>query len=407
MSAGLQGPSRFGGLIFTYHLLGQNPTVSLERDLEYIELMDRLGFQEAFVGEHHSSGMEIIAAPEVFLSSAAQRTKRIRLGTGVISVPYHNPYTVAGRLALLDHLSHGRAIAGLGPGQLPSDSHMLALDPLKQREQLAEGADVIVRLLRGETVSAKTDWFELRDARLHLRPYSFPEMEVVIASAISPSGPVTAGRLGAGMINFAAASPPGFEALRNHWAICEGEATRHGKTVSRESWRLMSLMHLAETEEQAIRDVEHGLEKIWSWVGQIGPLGPSTTQSTAELVRELNGMAAMIGTPEMAVRKIRELADQSGGFGCFLMGMGDFADHERTLKSIDLFATHVIPEFRGQLASLRGSQEWVLSVRGEGDQGRTKWGEQAQSAVTKAISDYELERASRTAQPTESETPQQ
>jgi limonene 1,2-monooxygenase len=391
-----RGPLRFGGLVLPFHLTGQSPTVLLERDLEYIELMDRLGFQEAWVGEHHSTGIEMIASPEVFLSAASQRTKRIRLGTGVISVPYHNPFMVATRLALLDHLSHGRVIAGLGPGQLPSDSHMLALDALKQRDQLTEGADVIVRLLRGETVTAKTDWFELRDARLQVLPYSVPELEVVIAATVSPAGPRNAGRFGAGMLNFAAASPPGFEALRNHWSIAEQEAAHHGKTVSRDGWRLMCLMHLAETEQQAIANVEHGLERLWAFIGQIAAFGGEGAPTTRELVEQINAQGALIGTPEMAVQKIRELADQSGGFGCFLMGMGDFADHANTLKSIELFANHVIPEFRGQLRPLQASHDWVLASKNASGQ-KTTWADQAAAAINKATEDYSAEQETRQA----------
>jgi limonene 1,2-monooxygenase len=301
---------------------------------------------------------------------------------------------VATRLAVLDQLSNGRAIGGLGPGQLPSDSHMLALDPLTQRDQLTEGAEVILKLLRGETVTATTDWFELRDARLQLLPYSVPELEMVIAATVSPAGPRNAGRFGTGMINFAAASEVGFEALRGHWAIAEEEAEVHGQTISRDNWRLMCLMHLAETEEQAIKDVEHGLPSLWEFIGQIAAFGGGSAPTTKELVEMVNGQGTMIGTPEMAVTKIRELADQSGGFGCFLMGLGDFGDHAATLRSIELFATHVIPEFRGQLKSLRNSHDWVLSEKREKAE-KTRWSDEAAAAIQKAGDDYAEEKAKR------------
>ncbi|PRC51838.1 LLM class flavin-dependent oxidoreductase, partial [Mycobacterium sp. ITM-2017-0098] len=84
-----------GNFMAPFHPVGQNPTLALERDLDLIVAMDRLGFGEAWVGEHHSAGFEIIASPEVFLGVAAERTKHIRLGTGVSSLPYHNPLMLA------------------------------------------------------------------------------------------------------------------------------------------------------------------------------------------------------------------------------------------------------------------------------------------------------------------------
>ena len=95
----------------------------LHRDLELVEWLDQLGYDEAWIGEHHSAGFEIIASPELFIAAAAERTKHIRLGTGVISLPYHNPLMVADRIMQLDHKTRGRVMFGVGPGLLPSDAH--------------------------------------------------------------------------------------------------------------------------------------------------------------------------------------------------------------------------------------------------------------------------------------------
>lgn len=120
---------RFGYFIAPFHRAGTNPTLALQRDLEFIEHLDALGFDEAWIGEHHSAGSEIISSPEVFIAAAAERAKRIKFGTGVISLAYHNPLWVADRLMLLDHLTHGRIIGGVGPGSLPTDSAMIGLTP--------------------------------------------------------------------------------------------------------------------------------------------------------------------------------------------------------------------------------------------------------------------------------------
>src|SRR5438874_2715789 len=153
-------PLRFGVFLAPFHPAGQNPTLALERDLELITRLDELGFDEAWVGEHHSAGFEIIASPEVFIAAAAQRTRHIRLGTGVSSLPYHQPMMLADRMVLLDHLTRGRVMLGVGPGALPSDAHMLGIEPDRQRSMMEESLEAIVHLLTSdEPLTVKTDWF--------------------------------------------------------------------------------------------------------------------------------------------------------------------------------------------------------------------------------------------------------
>ena len=105
----------------------REPTLALERDLELLQWLDQLGFDEAWIGEHHSAGWETIASPEVFMATAAERTRNLRLGTGVVSLPYHHPYMVANRMVLLDHLTRGRVMLGVGPGAWPPTPICLAL----------------------------------------------------------------------------------------------------------------------------------------------------------------------------------------------------------------------------------------------------------------------------------------
>src|SRR5688500_17805445 len=186
-------PMRFGIFLAPFHPVGQDPTISLERDLELIQHLDALGYQEAWIGEHHSAGFEIIASPEVFIAAAAERTKHIKLGTGVNSLPYHHPLILADRIVMLDHLTRGRMMFGVGPGQLASDASMLGIDTDEQRRMMEESFDVIMALFRGEIISATTDWFTVNEGRLQLRPYSHPCLDIAVAASISPSGPKVAG----------------------------------------------------------------------------------------------------------------------------------------------------------------------------------------------------------------------
>src|SRR4028119_73074 len=162
-------PLKFGIFLAPFHPVGQNPTLALERDLALVEHLDALGVDEAWVGEHHSAGYETIASPEVFIAAAAQRTKHIRLGTGVSSLPYHHPLMLADRMVLLDHLTRGRVMLGCGPGALPSDAFMMGIEVAKQRDMMEEALEAILALLRSdEPVTMETEWFTLRDARLQL-----------------------------------------------------------------------------------------------------------------------------------------------------------------------------------------------------------------------------------------------
>ena len=215
-----------------FHQAGENPTLAIERDLELVAHLDRLGWDEAWIGEHHSAGTEIIASPEIFIAAAAERTRHIKLGTGVISVAYHNPYMVAERAVLLDHMTRGRFMLGVGPGSLPTDAIMLGLDPTETRPLLEEGLDVIMRLLTTEEpVSSQTKMWNLADARLHLRPYSNPLFDVAVPAVASPSGPRLAGKYGVGLLSIGATQAAGFDVLGLHWDVMEerGRDVRHGR----------------------------------------------------------------------------------------------------------------------------------------------------------------------------------
>ncbi|WP_067692235.1 LLM class flavin-dependent oxidoreductase [Nocardia jejuensis] len=359
------GPTRFGFFIAPYHPLTGNPTLQIQRDLQMIELADELGYAEAWVGEHHSAGMEIISAPEVFLAAAAERTSAIRLGTGVNSLPYHQPMMLADRLCLLDHLTKGRVMMGIGPGQLASDASMMGVPQPRQRDMMHESMDVITRLLRGEVVSAKTDWFELDEARLQLLPYQRGGLEMAVASTISPSGAVLAGRHGAGLLSLAASDPSGYDALLPNWKIYEQTMTANGHAVDRDRWRLVAPMHIAETREQARREAEWGIGHLTEYIEKLSGMGVPWENTPAAAVEQWTGPGfpafgrATIGTPEDAIATIEALAQQSGGFGTFLMLALDIADRDATQRSMRLFAEHVIPHFTGANRPRVASLDWA------------------------------------------------
>ncbi|MCA9846314.1 MAG: LLM class flavin-dependent oxidoreductase, partial [Dehalococcoidia bacterium] len=162
---------RTGIFLAPFHNTNENHTLTYERDLDLVVHLDKLGYHEAWIGEHHSGGFETIASPEIFIAGVAERTRHIRLGTGVVSLPYHNPFMLADRMVQLDHQTRGRAMFGVGPGSLVYDAVQIGLDPADQRNKLEQALDVIVRLFKGETVTEKTSWYDLREAKLQIAPY--------------------------------------------------------------------------------------------------------------------------------------------------------------------------------------------------------------------------------------------
>jgi limonene 1,2-monooxygenase len=389
----VEWPLRFGIFLAPFHPVGQNPTLALERDLELVVRLDQLGYDEAWIGEHHSAGFEIIASPEVFIAVASQRTRHIRLGTGVSSLPYHQPLMLADRMVLLDHLTRGRSMLGCGPGALPSDAYMMGIDPADQRRRMEEGLEAILALIESdEPVTRETEWFTLRDARLQLRPYTHPRFEVAVAAIASPSGPRAAGRFGCSLLSIGATQAAGFDVLGSHWKVMEERAEEFGTTVNRRDWRLVGPMHVAETEEQARRDVAHGLNDWVDYFRHVAalPLAPETAD-TDDLVDALNASGfAVIGTPEMAAAQVERLVDQSGGFGAFLFMAHEWADREATLRSYELFATEVAPRFQGTTGSLRASRDWAA-------ENRPRFIGQVGAAIAQSISDHHAEREARRA----------
>lgn len=343
---------RFGYFIAPFHRSGTNPTLALQRDLQFVEHLDALGFDEVWLGEHHSAGSEIISSPEIFIAAAAERAKRIRFGTGVISLSYHNPLWVADRLMLLDHLTHGRIIGGVGPGSLPSDSSMIGLTPTDTRELLETNLDIVVRLLAGETVSAKTATHQLVDAKLQLAPYSDGGIPLSVAAVASPTGARLAGMHGIGLLSIGATlTVEGFNALSYHWGIVEERAAAFGTQVDRKNWSLVGLFHLAETEKQAREEVKFGIEPWFRYFQKVAAFPQMTMpgEQLDEMIDVINeNGAGVIGTPERAREQVQRLWDQSGGFGCMLQMGHEWANPAATRRSAELFAAEVMPHFQGQ-----------------------------------------------------------
>jgi len=357
----------FGAFLAPHHPIGEHPMLQFRRDLDLVEHLDKLGYEEFWCGEHHSSGWEMIGSPEMFLAAAGERTKRIKLATGVVSLPYHHPFNVAQRMVQLDYMTGGRVIFGSGPGALPSDAHTLGIDPMLLRDRQDEAIGVIRRLMRGERLTIKSDWFTLQDAKLQLLPLQ-EEMPFAVASQISPSGMTLAGKHGIGIISIGSLSEEGLNALPTQWGFAESAAAEHGQTVDRKDWRVLLSWHIAETREKARAEARDGLlrhhnEYITGTLQRPGAKPFTDPDEAVDKTAFVPGAVATIGTPDDLVERIKSVLQISGGFGTVVGFVHDWANPENTMRSWDMVARYVIPEINGYVRKLRESQKFLIDNR--------------------------------------------
>ena len=382
---------KFGIFMAPFHWLGENPTLAIERDLETVEWLDYLGFDEAWIGEHHSAGWENIASPEIFIAAAAERTKHIRLGTGVTSLPYHHPMMVANRMVQLDHMTRGRVNLGVGPGALVSDAYMLGIDPTTQRQRMDESLGVIKRLLtETEPITHESDWFTLRDARLHLRPYTKPHFPISAAAAQSPSGMVLAGKHGLGVLSVSVVRGGAYARnMKDFWKIAEDTAEEYGNVMDRNEWRLVVHVHLAESKKEAMAQAReragaYQREYFENTLGFQASFDGPQNQIIESMVE--NG-AWCVGTPDDLVEQIHRLDESSGGFGGLMIQATEWGTREQVKHIYELIARYVMPQFQGSLVSLRNSQKQSADIKDELNVLKTR-------SLEQAAKDYEAQRVS-------------
>ena len=354
-----QSRMRFGAFVAPHVPPDENPILAFEHDMDIVEYLDKLNYDEAWIGEHHSGGWEITASPELFIAGAAQRTRTIRLGTGVSSLPYHHPYQLADRIRQLDYMTRGRTMFGVGPGSLPSDAYMQGIPTAKARDRMEEAIPVLLKLLAGEKVTAKTDWFELNEAQLQFLPYNDRGVEMSVASQVSPTGALAAGRHGLGLLSIGATSAGAFNMLASNGAIAEETAAEHGNQMNRADWRLVGPVHVAETREKARQNVRFGLERWIDYMSKVASLPLGTPPGVNPVDYMIDTGFAVIGTPDDYVAQIERLTAQSGGFGCFLHLDNHWADWAETKRSYELIARFAIPKINKLNVNRVSSEAWL------------------------------------------------
>ena len=342
---------KFSLFMQPFHALGENPTLALERDLESIEWWDALGYDEVFIGEHHSSGWETIGSPAIMIAVAAARTRQIKLGSGVVPLGLHHPLYVADEYVLLDHLTRGRVILGVGAGGgLPSDPYVVGVEPEELQPRFAAAFDAMMRLFEStEPYSVETEWFRLREAVLQLRPYTTPTLPLAVVTGKNPETLAKIGRHGATWLT---ALPP--SGIPEAWGHVERGASEAGRTADRGQIRQNVIMHIAESKQQALDEAREGAaqEQFDFSVATMGRPAPEIERS-----QWIDTMAqaptVVVGTPDEAVEKVRAIEEASGGIGGLMIMSKEWASRDATRRSWELIARHVMPEFQGSAEGLR------------------------------------------------------
>lgn len=367
---------KFAFFMMPLHHPSENPSLAFDRDIDLINYADDLGYDEFWIGEHHSAGWETIPSPEMVLAKASATARNIRLGTSVISLPFHHPFHVAERIAFLDHLTRGRAMLGVGQCNLPPDIKLFNIPAGDLRMMMAESIEIIVKLLEApEPVSYEGKYWTIKDMALQLRSYQQPRLPLAIATTGSRFNLELAGRHGMVLLSSLYKAPqpvPGTLGLGEQWPFVEEVARKHGKTVTRGQWRAVTYVHLAATREKAWEEARDGIRRDQGYFAGIGARG---TQDHAAAIRQedpLDPLAAarngrwIIGTPDDAIEQIESINKEANGIGGLMITTHEWLPQHKIKYSMELFARYVMPHFRGHVQDLKAAWARTQADRAAG-----------------------------------------
>ena len=365
---------KLGLFTMPFHHPARDYATILEEDQEAIILADRLGFTEAFVGEHFSSGSERITSPLIFLATLINRTRQIRFGTGVINLPQLHPATVAAYVAMFDHLCRGRFILGIGPGGLVSDFELFDVGQAELRPQMMlESIDIVLKLWAQDPpyeidgrfwkISVKDNiWPEFKVGYLP-RPFQKPHPPIAL-SLLTPnsSSARTAGERG-----WIPVSGNFFHRryLRGHWERYVEGCDQAGRRPDPDIWRVSRSVLVTETDAEAedyLAEGDTALSFYYSFMHYnfsharkaLFMLKPDLVVPDEDVTVDTVKRALVIaGSPRRVLDQLVALRDEIGHFGTMLMAGHDWDQPKLWRRSMELLATDVMPKFTQHAGATR------------------------------------------------------
>ena len=333
---------RLGAFVAPFHRPDGHPGRALRRDLDLAERLDQLGYDEIWFGEHHSGGWETVGAPDLMVAAVARTTHRIRLGTGVISLPYHHPFDVAERVRLLEHLTEGRLLVGVGAGALVEDARMLGVDPARRPELFADRLDALCELLSGDSpLSREGPGYRLANARLQLPPVR-DRSPLYIASTFAGSGLREAARRGCGALILGLGRDAPAK-LRS----AEAECAASGHVLRRDKLLLTLNLHVGPSRREAVEAIreEAEREQYDYWNAVIGM--PAPDYPRREHVGRMIERGLLIASdPAGVIDALQDLLDSFGPIGGLLISARDWAGATAADESWRLLIEEVAPALR-------------------------------------------------------------
>ncbi len=353
---------RFGAFLMPTHAPGTPVAQGQAWDLEELERLDRLGFEEAWIGEHFTAAWEPCPAPDLLIAQALPRTRRIRLGTLGHLLPYHHPVELAHRVAYLDHMAQGRFALGVGVSALPTDHALFGVDTAggRNRRMTFESIDIMTRLwtegpsdYQGEFWSTRVPVSDLPGLGYHMRPFQRPHMPIAIAGLTPGSeNHRLAGARGYIPVSLSVSPDPAMTA--RHWDAVAAGAASAGRTPDRGEWRIIRDVYVAPTDAEARRLAIDGIMgRCWRefllpvYLGLgLGPMlkADPAMSDDALTLDYLADQLWLVGSPETVARRINDLQSRVGGFG-HLLAVSYDASEERAVweRSLRLMIDEVLP----------------------------------------------------------------
>jgi alkanesulfonate monooxygenase SsuD/methylene tetrahydromethanopterin reductase-like flavin-dependent oxidoreductase (luciferase family) len=360
MSAASARPFRLGMFVMPIHDPAKPLAQCFDEDLELAVRCEELGFDEFWVGEHHTSTLENIVMPEIFIAKAFGLTQTMRLGPAPVCLQYHHPVHVASRLAFLDHLSHGRLNICFGPGAIPTDMEVYGIDPAESAARIGESVDMILRIWTSDPPYQIPGRFWSVNLGKHIDPeMGLGALHKPLQKPHPPIAVPSISRRSAGIDKAAAR---GFSLFSHHmipvqvlteqWATYRNAAAASGRRTSPANWRVTRNVYVADTTEEARRLARtNSLGRCIQYILELTRRGPgwamwkrdaSQTDAECNLDYFLDEVL-IVGDPPEVCRQLRELRERIGQFGTLVLVAHDWDDRTRWLRSLELFAQEVVP----------------------------------------------------------------
>jgi len=369
---------RLGYFAMPMHPQGRSWGETLQEDREAVVLADRLGFHDAFIGEHLTDRHENITNSMLFLATLIPETTQIRLGTGTTNLSHMHPVLVAVHGAMFDHLSGGRFILGVSPGALPSDAEVLGILGEDRNQMFAESIDIITRMweldppydidLPGNRfkVSTATTLDDEVGVGAIGRPLQTPRPEIV-GTVVAP---FSKGVIAMGARDFHPLSANFLlpQWVATHWPnYVEGKESA-GAQVSTEDWRIARTVFVADVAAVAERYAKSDANSPYRYyygsmvrkmraLGRLGLFKTSREQPDEEVT--LDGVLddlVITGTPDSVAEQILAFREQTGDFGELVYAGLDWVDPELARRSMELMATKVMPQVNDAVKTSGGTR---------------------------------------------------